>query len=89
MESAWNLLGFLWNTWRSVKTSVLLVFKGLVWSSFLTPRGVNHGPELVPTDANSSKTATEPIRTSPNQFDCGLKTGSDWFFLVISPFYHV
>jgi hypothetical protein len=36
----------------------LLVFKGLVWSSFLTPRGVNHGPELVQTDTQSCMTAT-------------------------------
>jgi hypothetical protein len=49
-------------------SSVLVVFKGPVQSSYLTPRGVNHGPEPVQTDAQTNKTATELNRTGPIRF---------------------
>jgi hypothetical protein len=45
-----------------------VVFKGPVWSSFLTPRGVNRGPEPVQTDTQSCKTATKLNRTGPIWF---------------------
>ena len=67
--------------WDDIKVVLLtVVFEGLIWSGFLTPKRGNHGPQLVQMVALIGRTTTKPTRTSPRQFGCPQKTGCHQFF---------